>query len=194
MFFLWEKFCLPVHFYLVKRNLINQSWNHFRFIWKRYLFSAELAMSQRWSAIFCATGAWWGKPIGRVRVKVEKFYKLLPFRCWNFPRSPSSHIFIRSRLSIMLFTISRWNLFGDMGYSGWAKSFFLLIKQKYTFRLKCCASLKLAFGGLLSLTLDPLFIFISLELGGNFAPVQYGQGCFALLTISYPLLLLIKNK
>ena len=27
-------------------------------------------MSQRWSAIFCATGAWGGKPIGRVRVKI----------------------------------------------------------------------------------------------------------------------------
>ena len=26
-------------------------------------------MSQRWSAIFCATGAWGGKPIGRVKVK-----------------------------------------------------------------------------------------------------------------------------
>ena len=32
-----------------------------------YLF-AELAMSQRWSAILCATGAWGGEPIGRVRV------------------------------------------------------------------------------------------------------------------------------
>ena len=36
---------------------------------KRYLFFAELAMSQRWSAIVRATGAWGGKPIGRVRVK-----------------------------------------------------------------------------------------------------------------------------
>ena len=26
-------------------------------------------MTQRWSAIYCATGAWAGKPIGRVRVK-----------------------------------------------------------------------------------------------------------------------------
>ena len=34
-----------------------------------YIFFAEVAMSQRWSAIFCATGAWRGKPIGRVRVK-----------------------------------------------------------------------------------------------------------------------------
>ena len=39
------------------------------FILKRYLFFAELAMSQHWSVIFCATGAWGGKPIGRVRVK-----------------------------------------------------------------------------------------------------------------------------
>ena len=36
---------------------------------KRYSFSAELAMSQHWSVLFCATGAWGGKPIGRVRVK-----------------------------------------------------------------------------------------------------------------------------
>ena len=35
---------------------------------KKYLFFAELAMSQYWSAIFCATSAWGGKPIGRVRV------------------------------------------------------------------------------------------------------------------------------
>ena len=27
-------------------------------------------MSQRWSAIFCATGVWGGKPVGRVRVDV----------------------------------------------------------------------------------------------------------------------------
>ena len=31
---------------------------------------AELAMGQRWSANFCTTGAWEGKPIGRVRVNV----------------------------------------------------------------------------------------------------------------------------
>ena len=37
---------------------------------KTYLFFAELAMSQRWSAIFCATGAWGGKPIGRLRVNI----------------------------------------------------------------------------------------------------------------------------
>ena len=39
------------------------------FVQKRYFF-AKLAMSQRWSAIFCATGAWGGKPIGRVRVNI----------------------------------------------------------------------------------------------------------------------------
>ena len=37
---------------------------------KKLLIFAELAMSQRWSALFCATGAWGGKPIGRVRVKL----------------------------------------------------------------------------------------------------------------------------
>ena len=31
---------------------------------------AKLAMRQRWSAVFCATGVWGGKPIGRVRVKI----------------------------------------------------------------------------------------------------------------------------
>ena len=47
------------------------------FIEKRYLFFADLAMSQRWYAIFCATGAWGAKPIGRVTVKFEKdrFFK-----------------------------------------------------------------------------------------------------------------------
>ena len=45
--------------------------------WVRWFYSlferifAELAMSQRWSAIFCETGTWGGKPIGRVRVSVE---------------------------------------------------------------------------------------------------------------------------
>ena len=43
---------------------------------KRYLFFAELAMSQRWSAIFCATGAWGGKPIGRVRVKSLRRFRI----------------------------------------------------------------------------------------------------------------------
>ena len=46
---------------------------------KRCLFFAELAMSQRWSALFCATGAWGGKPIGRVRV-----YKQLQVVLVNF--------------------------------------------------------------------------------------------------------------
>ena len=35
---------------------------------KKYLFFAELAMSQRRSAIFCATGVLGGKPIGRVGI------------------------------------------------------------------------------------------------------------------------------
>ena len=30
-------------------------------------------MSQRWSAIFCATGAWGGKPIGHVRRNSQKY-------------------------------------------------------------------------------------------------------------------------
>ena len=36
-----------------------------------YLFFAKIAMSQRWSAMFCATGAWGCKPIGRVRVNLK---------------------------------------------------------------------------------------------------------------------------
>ena len=36
---------------------------------KKSNFFVELAIIQRWSAIFCATSAWGGKPIGRVRVK-----------------------------------------------------------------------------------------------------------------------------
>ena len=76
-FFLWEKFCLPVHFYLVKRNLINQSWNHFRFIWKRYLFFAELAMSQRWCAIFCATSAW-----GLISIRGISYVLLRSYCCF----------------------------------------------------------------------------------------------------------------
>ena len=31
----------------------------------------EKAKSPRWSAIFCATGTWEGKPIGRLRVDIE---------------------------------------------------------------------------------------------------------------------------
>ena len=34
---------------------------------KKVPIFAELAMSQRWSAIFCAEGVWGGKSIGRVR-------------------------------------------------------------------------------------------------------------------------------
>ena len=36
-----------------------------------YLLFDELAISQRWSAVLCATGAWGGKPIGSVRVKLN---------------------------------------------------------------------------------------------------------------------------
>ena len=39
----------------------------------------ELAISQHWSAIFCATGVWGGKPIGRVRVKESKNERELTF-------------------------------------------------------------------------------------------------------------------
>ena len=44
---------------------------------KKYF--AELAMSQRLSALFCATGAWGGKPIGHVMVKA--WHELF---CWTF--------------------------------------------------------------------------------------------------------------
>ena len=46
---------------------------------KKVPIFAELAISQRWSAIFCATGAWGGKPIGRVRVNLSEEHK------WKFP-------------------------------------------------------------------------------------------------------------
>ena len=49
-----------------------------------YLFFDEWAIYQRWSAVFCATGAWGGKPIGRVRGK-QFFYTNL-----NFLINPSS--------------------------------------------------------------------------------------------------------
>ena len=42
---------------------------------KKVLYFAELAMSQRWSAIICATGAWEGKSIERVRVKIIIFFE-----------------------------------------------------------------------------------------------------------------------
>ena len=35
---------------------------------KKVPIFAELAMSERWSTIFCATGAWGGKPIGHLRL------------------------------------------------------------------------------------------------------------------------------
>ena len=45
---------------------------------------AELAMSQRLSAIFCATGVWGDKPIGRVRVKdVKQFLLVQHFKLFN---------------------------------------------------------------------------------------------------------------
>ena len=43
-----------------------------------YLFFDELAIGQRWSALFCATGVWGGKPIRRARVNFvysEKNFK-----------------------------------------------------------------------------------------------------------------------
>ena len=50
---------------------------------KRCLFFVELAMSQRWSALFCATGAWGGKPIGRVRVNQYKVFIFVSSPKWN---------------------------------------------------------------------------------------------------------------
>ena len=41
-----------------RRMLIHTNKPLVTFYKKRYLFFAELAMSQRWSAIFCATGVW----------------------------------------------------------------------------------------------------------------------------------------
>ena len=47
---------------------------------KKYLFFAELARNKRWSAIFCATGVWGGKPIGRVRVnEIFKFMIIIKY-------------------------------------------------------------------------------------------------------------------
>ena len=43
---------------------------------KKIPIFSDLAMSQRWFAIFCATAAWAGKPIGRVRVKVFLHQKI----------------------------------------------------------------------------------------------------------------------
>ena len=43
---------------------------------KKVPIFAELALSQRWSAIFCATGVWGGKPIGRVRVELKFLSKI----------------------------------------------------------------------------------------------------------------------
>ena len=42
---------------------------------KRYLFSTELAVSQRWSAIFCATGAWGLKDTNLVGLDWRYIYK-----------------------------------------------------------------------------------------------------------------------
>ena len=41
---------------------------------------AGLAMNQRWSAIFRATGVWWGKPIGRMRLNMKKYFWKIFFK------------------------------------------------------------------------------------------------------------------
>ena len=50
---------------------------------KKGTFFAELAMSQRWSEIFCATGVWGGKPSGRVRVNFANIETLVLEKKWN---------------------------------------------------------------------------------------------------------------
>ena len=50
------------------------------FYTKKVSIFAELAMSQRCSAIFCATGVWGGKSIGRVRVKLFSYFQIWT---WN---------------------------------------------------------------------------------------------------------------
>ena len=51
-----------------------------------YLFFDELAICLHWSALFCATGVWGAKPIGRVRVKRERKIGIT----WRFDRD---HLF-----------------------------------------------------------------------------------------------------
>ena len=55
-------------------------------VWKIYLFFDELAISQR-SAVFCAAGAWGGKPIGRVRVNIIYFISLFLKYFFQFNQS-----------------------------------------------------------------------------------------------------------
>ena len=57
-----------------KKNLVYShqlTFNHIILYKKCTDFFDELAISKRWSAVFCATGAWGGKRIGRVRVNLQ---------------------------------------------------------------------------------------------------------------------------
>ena len=50
-------------------------------LYKKVPIFVELAMSQRWSAIFCATGVWGDKPIGCVRVNTAFLGRRVGVRC-----------------------------------------------------------------------------------------------------------------
>ena len=62
---------------------------------KNVPFFAELAMSQRWSAIFCSTAVWGSKPIGRMRVnrpiEVWMLLNLWPDPILDLPYWPGPH-------------------------------------------------------------------------------------------------------
>ena len=119
---------------------------------KRYLFFAELAMSQRWSAIFCATGVWGGKTIRRVRVKY----------------SASSHLlhFHEQLLSVEIFSTTVRNRF-KLGTTKNIRTFFKGINYyllpewglKYLWYLNLTISIKHVFNYTEGISKNLLFIF-----------------------------------
>ena len=80
---------------------------------KKVPIFAELAMSQRWSAIFCATGAWGGKPFGRVRVNsfIQKWFTILVQRkvsAENMKKVVSSDFAVKNAAGVLNALLNVW--------------------------------------------------------------------------------------
>ena len=77
--------------------------------YKKVPIFAESAISQLWSAIFCATGAWGGKAIGRVRVEPLSNPRTSRLRLQAVETFwPDSLLKVRLFLPLMTFGYFQW--------------------------------------------------------------------------------------
>ena len=94
------------------------------------------------------------------------------------------------------FKLIKWRIFATKILKSWAKFEIptaLRLKKLFFFSSNR-AFLKMAIGGVLLFTLEPLFLLISNHLNGDFAPVQYGLGIASFLTLIFSPIILKERQ